>query len=57
MDSGDENVELLNIAIQRLIEERKKKKKKREISGVDFDEDDDEQILLSRLLSQVSFQF
>lgn len=53
MDSGDENVELLNIAIQRLIEERKKKK--REISVVDFDEDDDEQILLSRLLSQVSF--
>ncbi|XP_024017620.1 uncharacterized protein LOC112090480 [Morus notabilis] len=49
MDSGDENVELLNVAIQRLIEERKKKS---EISGDDH-HDDDEQLLLSRLLSQL----
>ncbi|KAI5351925.1 PREDICTED: cleavage and polyadenylation specificity factor subunit 2 isoform [Prunus dulcis] len=45
MDSKDENVELINEAIKRLLEERKN----RDASA----DDDDDCLLLSRLLSQV----
>lgn len=46
MDSKDENVELIKEAIKRLLEERKN----RDASA----DDDDDRLLLSRLISQVS---
>lgn len=46
MDSKDENMELINEAIKRLLEESKN----RDASA----DDDDDCLLLSRLLSQVS---
>ena len=46
MDSKNQNLELINVAIQKLMEERKLRK-----NSID----DDDQLLLSRLLSQVFF--
>lgn len=52
MDSN--KLELINIAIQRLIEE----KKTRSASGDSLADDDvNDQLLLSRLLSQVNFRY
>ncbi|KAM6571839.1 hypothetical protein CsatA_015919 [Cannabis sativa] len=50
MDSEDPNLELVNVAIQKLEEERRQIK---EIS----EDDDDDQLLLSGLLSHVSLSF
>ncbi|PON50694.1 Transmembrane protein [Parasponia andersonii] len=50
MDSKNQNLELVNVAIQKLMEERKI----RETSGESFiGDNDDDQLLLSRLLSQL----
>ncbi|KAH7515472.1 uncharacterized protein LOC107428308 [Ziziphus jujuba] len=50
MDSKNQNLELINAAIQKLIQERKN----REVSGESFiEEDDDDQLFLSRLLYQL----
>lgn len=49
MDTKNQDLDLINIAIQKLLEERKN----RQVLGDNFIEDDDDQLLLSRLLSQV----
>lgn len=49
MDTKNQDLDLINITIQKLLEERKN----RQVLGDNFIEDDDDQLLLSRLLSQV----
>lgn len=52
MDTKNKNLELVNVAIQKLLGERKN----REELGDSFIEDgDDDELLLSRLLSQVYY--
>lgn len=48
---SSEDVEVLSKAIEKLLDE----KRKREAAGDAFIEDDDDQLLLSRLISQVPF--
>ena len=48
---SSEDVEVLSRAIEKLLDE----KKNREIAGESFIEDDDDQLLLSRIISQVPF--
>ena len=48
---SSEDVEVLSRAIEKLLDE----KKNREIAGESFIEDDDDQLFLSRIISQVPF--
>lgn len=50
---SSEDVEVLSRAIEKLLDE----KRKREAAGDSFIEDEDDQLLLTRLISQVPFLF